>query len=67
VEKTVGNAESDDQVASRVSDALKSRIAVKPAAVSVLRDGDLPRATREKGCMSCDLEQSCWNGWYTSA
>jgi len=47
IEKAAGSAEADEQLAKRVSVALKSRIGVKPAAVTVLQDGALPRATHK--------------------
>ena len=47
IEKHNGNNETDEQLAARVSNALKTRIGVKPAAVKVLKDGELPRATHK--------------------
>jgi phenylacetate-CoA ligase len=47
VEKADGNPETDEQLAARVSSALKTRIGVKPASVTVLKDGELPRATHK--------------------
>ena len=47
VEKSTGNPEPDEQLAKRVSTALKTRIGVKPAQVKVLEDGQLPRATHK--------------------
>ena len=47
IEKAAGSAEADEQLAKRVSVALKSRIGVKHAAVTVLQDGALPRATHK--------------------
>jgi len=47
VEKITGSSETDEQLASRVSSALKARIGVKPAQITVLKDGDLPRATHK--------------------
>ncbi|MDR1580632.1 MAG: AMP-binding protein [Synergistaceae bacterium] len=48
-EVTVENAggKSDDEVASRVSDALRARIGVKPAKVVVLPDGSIERSTHK--------------------
>jgi len=45
IEKADANPETDGELAARVSDALKSRIGVKPAHVTILKDGALPRAT----------------------
>jgi len=47
IEKHNDNNETDEQLAIRVSNALKTRIGVKPAAVKVLKDGELPRATHK--------------------
>ncbi|MDR1158234.1 MAG: AMP-binding protein [Oscillospiraceae bacterium] len=50
-EVTVENADAaqgtDDQVAARVSEALKARIGVKPVSVVVLPDGTLERSTHK--------------------
>jgi phenylacetate-CoA ligase len=47
VEKERGSGETDEELARRVEAALRARIGVRPAQVSVLRDGDLPRATHK--------------------
>lgn len=47
IEKLAGSREADEQLAERVASALKTRIGVKPAAVTVLKDGELPRATHK--------------------
>ena len=47
IEKAQSSSETDDELAARVSNALKTRIGVKPALVTVLKDGDLPRATHK--------------------
>ena len=47
IEKSSNNSETDEQLAERVSAALKARIGVKPAEVIVLKDGELPRATHK--------------------
>ena len=47
IEKSGSNPETDKQLAERVSTALKARIGVKPAAVTILKDGELPRATHK--------------------
>jgi phenylacetate-CoA ligase len=47
IEKQQGSSESDEELAVRVSNALKTRIGVKPGKVTVLADGTLPRATHK--------------------
>jgi phenylacetate-CoA ligase len=47
IEKLSDNPETDEQLSVRISSALKARIGVKPAHVTVLKDGDLPRATHK--------------------
>ena len=47
IEKSQDNSETDEQLAVRVSNALKTRIGVKPAQVTVLKEGELPRATHK--------------------
>ncbi|MDR2523694.1 MAG: phenylacetate--CoA ligase [Synergistaceae bacterium] len=47
VEKERNSSETDERLAERVSAALKARIGVKPAQVTVLEDGALPRATHK--------------------
>lgn len=47
IEKQSSRSESDETLAERVSAALKARVGVKPYTVSVLRDGELPRATHK--------------------
>lgn len=47
IEKSEDNDESNELLAERVSNALKTRIGVKPAEIIVLRDGELPRATHK--------------------
>jgi len=47
IEKAASNPETDEALAERVSTALKARIGVKPAQVTVLKDGELPRATHK--------------------
>jgi len=47
VERAAGSPESEEQLAARVSAALKTRLGVKPAKVGVLADGELPRATHK--------------------
>ena len=47
IEKSGNSSETDEQLATRVSSALKTRIGVKPAKVIVLKDGELPRATHK--------------------
>ncbi|GBU25930.1 phenylacetate-CoA ligase [Fibrobacteria bacterium R8-3-H12] len=47
IEKQQGSSESDEELAARVSAALKTRIGVKPGKVTVLADGTLPRATHK--------------------
>ena len=47
IEKSSDNGETDEALADRVSAALKARIGVKPNAVIVLKDGELPRATHK--------------------
>jgi len=47
IEKVSGSDETDEKLAARVSAALKTRIGVKPAEVTVLADGALPRATHK--------------------
>ena len=47
IEKFGNSSETDEQLAMRVSAALKTRIGVKPAKVIVLKDGELPRATHK--------------------
>ena len=47
VEKISDSNETDEQLSARVSAALKARIGVKPAQITVLKDGDLPRATHK--------------------
>jgi phenylacetate-CoA ligase len=47
IEKARDNPETDEQLSERVSSALKARIGVKPAGITVLQDGELPRATHK--------------------
>ncbi|GHV46989.1 coenzyme F390 synthetase [Clostridia bacterium] len=47
VENAGGSGLTDEQVAGKVSDALKSRCGVKPAKVIVLPDGSLERSTHK--------------------
>jgi len=47
VENATGGAVSDEDVARRVSDALKARCGVKPAKVIVHPDGTLERSTHK--------------------
>lgn len=47
IEKETDNNETDEELASRVSTALKARIGVKPSKVVVHPDGTLPRATHK--------------------
>ncbi len=47
VEKSSNNDETDDELAARVTAALKTRIGVKPVAVTIRKDGELPRATHK--------------------
>ena len=47
IEKNAENNESDEQLAERISAALKARIGVKPNKVTILKDGELPRATHK--------------------
>ena len=47
IEKEAGNTETDEELASRVSTALKARIGVKPNKIVVHPDGTLPRATHK--------------------
>lgn len=47
VEKSLDNIESDEALAERVSLALKTRLGVKPNKVTILKDGELPRATHK--------------------
>lgn len=47
IEKSADNSESDEELAKRVSTALKARVGVKPAQVVILEDGELPRATHK--------------------
>lgn len=47
VEKSNENTESDQDLAVRVSALLKTRLGVKPGEVTILKDGDLERATHK--------------------
>jgi phenylacetate-CoA ligase len=47
IEKSAGNEETDEQVKTKVSAALKARLGVKPKDVIVLADGTIPRATHK--------------------
>lgn len=47
IEKETGNTETDEELALRVSTALKARIGVKPNKIVVHPDGALPRATHK--------------------
>ena len=48
IEKSHDNTESDDEVAKRVSAALKGRIGVKPYTVTVHPDGGLDTRSEHK-------------------
>ena len=47
VEKSVGNNETDDNLRNRISTALKARLGVKPKGITILTDGEIPRATHK--------------------
>ena len=47
VEKQDGNFEQDEDLKQRISSALKTRIGVKPIQVTLLKDGQIPRATHK--------------------
>lgn len=47
IEKSAENRETDEALSERVAAALKARIGVKPTVVTVLKDGELPRATHK--------------------
>ena len=47
IEKTIDNEETDEEIKSKVSKALKTRLGVKPKDVVVLKEGTIPRATHK--------------------
>lgn len=47
VEKSHDNSEDDSHLKDRVSTALKARLGVKPKDVTILKDGEIPRATHK--------------------
>ncbi|MCL2082925.1 MAG: AMP-binding protein [Oscillospiraceae bacterium] len=47
IEKNSGSDEPDETLAGRISAALKARVGVKPASVTIRKDGELPRATHK--------------------
>lgn len=47
VEKASDNDESDEKLKEEITVALKARVGVKPTEVTILKDGELPRATHK--------------------
>lgn len=47
VEKSADNTQPDEELQKEISVALKARVGVKPAEVTILKDGELPRATHK--------------------
>lgn len=47
VEKSHDNTQSDEELKAIISDALKARTGVKPAEITILEDGTIPRATHK--------------------
>jgi len=47
LEKLATHDEADESLSKRISTALKTRIGVKPAQVTILKEGALPRATHK--------------------
>ncbi|CAB1245203.1 Acyl-synthetase, LuxE family protein [Clostridiaceae bacterium BL-3] len=47
IEKVANSDKTDEQVKTKVSDALKIRLGVRPKEVIVLRDGTIPRTTHK--------------------
>lgn len=47
VERASENTDADEDLSNYISSALKNRLGVKPYKVTLLKDGDLPRATHK--------------------
>ena len=47
IEKSADNSEDDEHLKIRISKALKARLGVKPKKITVLVDGEIPRATHK--------------------
>jgi phenylacetate-coenzyme A ligase PaaK-like adenylate-forming protein len=47
IEKVANSDKTDEQVRTKVSDALKIRLGVRPKEIIVLRDGTIPRTTHK--------------------
>ena len=61
IEKNADNKASDEEVAQRVSDALKARIGVKPANVVVHPDGGLDTRSEHKSRRIIDERKLDYN------